>query len=85
MSKEKSAPQFVDLLTYEQCPTSASATRRGSLIKGQHIVCKGSEKIEVDCHDEGEPTVITHRNGDTITGIEFVCPCGRSTMVSLEY
>ena len=85
MSKENAISPFVDLLTYEQCNPSVSSTRRGNLIKGQHIACSGIERIEVDAQGEEQPTIITHRDGGTITGIEFVCPCGCSTIVSLEY
>lgn len=85
MKNEEPASPFIDLMTYEKYLTPASTVRRSNLIKGAQIACSGAQTIDVESHDAKQPTIITHRDGDTITGIEFICPCGLSTLVSLEY
>jgi hypothetical protein len=85
MPKENGSSQFVDLLSYKRCVPPAFAGKQGNLIKGHSLSCTGIRMIEVDSQDHDQPTIITHRDGETITAIEFVCPCGCSTVVSLEY
>ena len=74
---------FTDLVNYT-CVGVAGA-KNGNLIKSKHISCSGTKTIDVSHAASNQPTVIMHRDGDTVTAIEFVCTCGASTLVSLEY
>jgi hypothetical protein len=74
---------FTDLINYN-CVGVADA-KIGRLIKSRHVSCVGTKNIDVSHAATNQPTVVMHRDGDTVTAIEFVCSCGASTLVSLEY
>ncbi len=78
-----SESDFAELLNYNR--VGIAGVRRGNLIKARHISCTGTQTIDVSHSSVDQPTVIMHRDGDTITAIEFICACGASTLVSLEY
>ncbi len=72
---------FIELAAYSE--TNAKSVS-GNLIKGSHVSCVGTKKIEI-AESENQPTIITHRDGDIIKEIEVICTCGVSTRISLEY
>ncbi|MBI5474629.1 MAG: hypothetical protein HY961_20010 [Ignavibacteriae bacterium] len=76
-------PDFTDLVNYNQI--GAGSLRRGNVIKARHVMCAGQHAIDVSHASGDQPTVVMHREGDTITAIEFICSCGASTLVTLEY
>ena len=75
---------FVDLASFE----SVQPTKRrnqGNMIKGSCVVTRGIQKIEVSEGEGEQPTVIVHRVGDVVESVEFVCKCGQTTVLKLEY
>jgi hypothetical protein len=78
-----SESKFIDLASYTEVK-SVQRHPKGRLIKACHVSCAGTQRIEVAGSD-GQPTLITHYNGDVIETIDVVCSCGASTTISLEY
>jgi len=75
---------FIDLASYQHIDT-ASVTAKSNIIKAEEIKSTGGAMIDVMEGNHEEPTVFVHRKGDQVVKIEFVCSCGKSTHVDLEY
>ena len=75
---------FVDLLSYDNLKTNTESTR-SSIIKSSLIRDAGVAKIEIIDGNRVEPSIFVHRKGDRIEKIEFVCTCGKSSHVAMEY
>ena len=77
-------PSFVDLTAYES--VRAAAPRVSStIIKSAAVKNSGVAKIEIIDGDQMSPRIEIQREGDAIKQIEFMCPCGRSAHLDLEY
>jgi hypothetical protein len=75
---------FVDLSSFSHVDTSVTSAK-SSVIKSPLVRNNGVAKIEVLDGNKTEPTIHVHRQNDKITKIEFICSCGKSTDVDLEY
>lgn len=75
---------FVDLNAYENIRATASKVST-SVIKATVIKDAGVARIEIIDGEKGAPTIQVQREGDKIKQIEFVCPCGKSAHLDLEY
>ncbi len=75
---------FVDLMSYDSLKTRSESVQ-SSVIKSSYVRNEGAAKIELLDGCRTEPSVYIHRQGDKIERIEFVCTCGKSTHVSLDY
>ena len=84
MENDKSQEGFTDLSEFRKVD-APNGHARANIVKGMHIVHRGTEEIHRAEHDPGQPDIIVHRDGETILSIEFVCPCGRSTSVQFAY
>jgi hypothetical protein len=74
---------FLDLASYKQ--VDMPRTSRGNIIKAQHVTVGGSQKIGVLADAKDQPVVILHNDGERVVSAEFVCVCGRSATLHLEY
>jgi hypothetical protein len=75
---------FVDLNAYENIRATSSHVR-SSVIKSTVIKDAGVAKIEIIDGEKGSPAIQVQREGDKIKQIEFICPCGKSAHLDLEY
>lgn len=57
----------------------------GNVIKRKTVICTGKHKVYNDEGDENQPSIIVHRNDNAVEGVEFICTCGKSSMVSFDY
>jgi hypothetical protein len=76
--------EFVDLISYSKIKQE-QYVMKGNLIKSSAVKSSGKCKIEVEEGDEHKPSVIIHRTGDIIDQVEFVCSCGKSTVLEFDY
>jgi hypothetical protein len=86
MSSGTEMDSFTELAVFavggeEQHETSS---RRNVLKRGQFIR-RGVEEVSVDQKGPDDPLVFVQREGDHVTGIDFLCKCGRSASLRLEY
>jgi hypothetical protein len=81
---EENATTFIDLAAYGVISKGLRAFR-GNIIKRQDVRVAGTRTIQVAETPPGDPAVHIHRNGDHVESIEFVCECGRTALISLEY
>ena len=84
MTYDKSQEGFIDLSEFQTVGMPGGRAQT-NVIKGMHIVHRGTEHVHRSEHDPDEPDVIVHREGDTVISIDFVCACGRSTSVRFMY
>ena len=77
-------PRFVELRSFEHV-SSVAATTKSNVVKSASVKDGGTVTIEVIDGSGSEPTIHIHRVGDNISKIEFVCACGKSTHLDLEY
>lgn len=75
---------FVGLTSFNHITTFV-ASAKSSLVKSSSVKDTGVAKIEVSDGDGSEPSIHVHKQGDKITKIEFICSCGKSTHLDLEY
>lgn len=80
----KNGSSFVDLTAYENI-RAASRSISSSIIKSSSVKDNGVAKIEIIDGEQGAPSIRIEREGDKISQIEFVCSCGKSAHLDLEY
>ncbi len=74
---------FLDLAAYKRVGVPEQI--RGNIIKAAHISIAGTEKIGVLAGAKDEPVVVLHKEGEKVTSAEFVCKCGRSVILHMDY
>jgi hypothetical protein len=86
MESESKQPTngFLDLASFVRVTPRASINK-SSVIKSSFVKDDGNQKIEILDGDSTEPTIHIQRTGEKIEHIEFICPCGKSSHVTLEY
>lgn len=84
MAKESTPEGFTDLSEYKNVGTS-NLRAQANVVKGMHIVHRGTEEIHRSAQDADQPEIFVQRDGETVISIDFVCKCGRSTSVRFEY
>lgn len=78
------AEEFTDLAAYTKINTPG--IRSGdNVIKRVHVVHSGVEEIHRDTDNHTSPDIVVHRDGDVVVAIDFVCKCGHSASIRLEY
>jgi hypothetical protein len=84
--KETTSPdrKFVDFGSFEHISSSTQSTK-SSIIKATSVSDKGIAKIDVIDGESAEPSIFIHREEERISKIEFVCSCGKSTHLDMEY
>ncbi|MBW7886952.1 MAG: hypothetical protein H3C35_01150 [Bacteroidetes bacterium] len=81
---QSSSTEFVDLASLNKENVTTS------VVEGNILKTSSSEQTqftfpEIQHIHESEPEVRFHKNGETIESIEFICSCGKSKTVYLEY
>jgi hypothetical protein len=76
--------EFTDLASYKKV-NMPGIRSDDNVIKRVHVVHSGVEEIHRDIDSHGSPDIVVHRNGDVVVGIDFICKCGHSASVQLEY
>ena len=80
----KDSSSFVDLTAYESVRTQ-SLRVSSTIIKSAAVKDSGVAQIEIIDGDQVAPRIQIQREGDTIKQIEFICTCGKSAHLDLEY
>ena len=84
MAGNDSTGAFVDFAAFQNVSVTPRK-RRGAVVKADSVTSGTHQTIAVEARGADEPGIILHRNGDEIEKIEFVCPCGRHSEISIEY
>ncbi len=84
MDSAKNQEGFTDLSEYRKL-AMPNVQPQANIIKGMHIVHRGTEEVHRAEQDPDQPEVFVHRDGDNLVSIDFVCKCGRSTSLRFEY
>lgn len=77
--------EFVSLISQESHSCVAKPLCHRNIIKAREVTLSGAVVVEHVGASPSEPTVLVHREGDTVTGIEFCCVCGKSAAVRFDY
>ena len=77
-------PGFTDLAEFRTLDAQPSAAR-GNIIKAHRVCIAGKQKIGIIESGNDQPTVLVHKDGDVVTGAEFLCTCGRRATIEFEY
>jgi len=83
MTGKKENRPFLDLAAYKKIDVPLK--RRGNIIKAGHISIVGKEKVGVLSDANDDPIVVLHKEEERVTSAEFVCKCGRSVVLHLDY
>jgi len=75
---------FIDLASFD-CIHSSGAMNKSSVIKSSSVKHGGVQTIEIIEGETSEPSIHIQREGNRIESIDFVCTCGKTAHVSLEY
>lgn len=75
---------FIDLIAYTKINVGQHRVR-GNVIKSSEVLSAGSHVVEVESGDEAKPSFLIHRNGGIIEKVEFICSCGKTTVLSFDY
>ncbi len=66
--------------------TSKNGSRKSNVIKAEDIQITGSSKISFEeDHAEGIKIVLTKDADDNIKEIKFICSCGQTKSLTLDY
>lgn len=76
--------EFVDFISYSKIKPK-QYVMKGNLLKSTAVAQSGTCKIEFEEGDEKKPSIIIHRSGDIIEQVEFVCSCGKNTVLEFDY
>ncbi|MGA9120031.1 MAG: hypothetical protein WB699_11775 [Bacteroidota bacterium] len=74
---------FLDLASYKKVDMPSKL--HGNIIKAAHVSAVGAQKVGILAETKDDPMVILHKDGDRVTSAEFICKCGRSATLHLEY
>ncbi len=79
-----SSSNFVDLTAFQSIQATPSAAT-SSVIKAGAIRNAGVATIQILDGEPGTPTIQVQREGEKIRQIEFVCTCGKTAHLDLQY
>ncbi|MCX6138818.1 MAG: hypothetical protein NTV54_15165 [Ignavibacteriales bacterium] len=60
-------------------------SRLGNIIKQSAVPTEQVHSHAQAAMEQDKPRIVLHRNGDQIVRIEFICHCGRTSEIVLEY
>jgi hypothetical protein len=75
---------FIDLLAADvrakrqDCPPA-------NIIKSGRVALNGTRQVEVPDIGGDSPRIILHREGEEVQRVEFVCKCGRTASLHIQY
>jgi hypothetical protein len=78
--------EFTELadFTAEGCHKNPPRLTR-NVVKRKQAVARGVQEVGMDEKHPDDPLVLLQRDGDTVTKVDFLCKCGRSASIRLEY
>jgi hypothetical protein len=77
--------EFIPLTLHTARAQSQVASYRRAVLKSRQVQDAGVVAIEPGDHESRTPTVLVHREGETVTAVEFCCTCGACSVVQLVY
>jgi|WetSurMetagenome_2_1015567.scaffolds.fasta_scaffold28657_4 hypothetical protein len=86
MSRGKGTDEFTELADFTLGGAEAHAPgSRRNVLKRKQVLRRGVEEVGVDDKSPDDPLLFVQRDGDRVTGVDFLCKCGRSASLRLEY
>jgi hypothetical protein len=86
MGKKKQAEEFTELAEFTLGGgRSTKHISAHNVLKRGQIVSKGVQEVGMDEKHPDDPLVFVQRDGDRVTHVDFLCKCGRSASLRLEY
>ena len=83
MTETSEEGPFLDLASYKRVEVPIHT--RGNIIKAGRVTSVGTEKVGVIASGQDDPVVVLHKEGEQVVSAEFICKCGRSAMLHLDY
>jgi hypothetical protein len=86
MSRGKGTDEFTELADFrlEGAEHQAQGSPR-NVLKRKQVLPGGVEEVGVDDKNPDDPLLFVQRDGNRVTGVDFLCKCGRSASLRLEY
>jgi hypothetical protein len=81
--KEQEHTNFVDLASYKNANIPPQI--RGNIIKARHVSIQNSVLVGTVQGTKNDPVILLHREGERVIAAEFVCKCGRTATLHLDY
>ena len=86
MSHGKRSMEFTELADFTlNRPDEPPMLAKHNVIKRSQVVARGIQEVGLGEADGEDPLVLVQRDGDRVTGVDFLCKCGRSAKLKLEY
>jgi hypothetical protein len=87
MSHSKMGDGFMELAEFRlgggKEPEMPSSVH--NVLKKSRVIRKGVEEVGLGEEHQDDPMVFVQRDGDRVTSVDFLCKCGRSASLRLEY
>jgi hypothetical protein len=81
---EEQSDSFIELNLHEHAQLSPRG-KKGNIVKAANVDALGIDPSSDAPSQIQEPEVIVHQTHEKIESVEFRCPCGRHTEVTIEY
>lgn len=86
MSLGKGTMEFTELADFSLGGAEPQAViSRKNVLKRSQVLRRGVEEVGVNENSPEDPLVFVQREGDLVTGVDFLCKCGRSASLRLTY
>lgn len=86
MNKSTRVEDFTELADFKPGGEDHRALKtKKNVIKRTQVVKRGVEEVGLDEKNSQDPLVFVQRDGDRVTSVDFLCKCGRSASLRLEY
>jgi hypothetical protein len=86
MNQGKRSAEFTELAEFTiGGPDQPQLSHKRNVIKSRQVVRKGVQEVGLNETNQEDPLLLVERDGDRVTGVEFLCKCGRSASLKLEY
>jgi hypothetical protein len=86
MNRGTRTEDFTELADFKLGGEDRQAFRsKKNVIKRKQVIKKGVEEVGLDEKNSQDPLVFVQRDGDRVTSVDFLCKCGRSASLRLEY
>ena len=86
MSRGTQSADFTELADFKLGKEEHQSLKtRKNVLKSKQVVKKGVEEVGLDEKNSQDPLVFVQRDGDRVTSVDFLCKCGRSASLRMEY
>jgi hypothetical protein len=75
---------FIDLLAAD-VRAKRHKSPLANVIKAGRVAVKGIRRVELPETGGDTPRIVLHREGEEVQRVEFVCKCGRTASLHIQY